>query len=44
MPTSLFGGIAMLKRTKSKASEIWMAGAELYRDMALSALRLVVRR
>jgi hypothetical protein len=44
MSTSLYGGISMLKRTKSKASEIWTAGAELYRDMALSALRLVARR
>jgi hypothetical protein len=38
------GGIAMLKRTKSKASEIWSASTGLYRDMALSALRLVARR
>ena len=43
MPTSLSGGIAMLKKTKSKASEIWSASTELYRDMALSALRLVRR-
>ena len=33
----------MLKRTKSKAGEIWIASTELYRDMALSALRLVRR-
>jgi hypothetical protein len=33
----------MLKRTKSKMGEIWMAGAELYWEMALSALRLVRR-
>ena len=44
MPTSLYGGISMLKRTKSKANEIWTASTELYRDMALSALRLVARR
>ena len=44
MSTSLSGGIAMLKKTKSKASEIWAASTELYRDMALSALSLVVRR
>ena len=44
MSTSQLGGIAMLKRTKSKANEIWSASTELYRDMALSALRLVVRR
>jgi hypothetical protein len=33
----------MLKMTKSKMGEIWIASAELYRDMALSALRLVRR-
>jgi hypothetical protein len=43
MPTSLTGGIAMLKKTKSKASEIWMASSELYREMALSALTLIRR-
>jgi len=43
MSTSRFGGIAMLKKTRIKASEIWIASAELYRDMALSALRLVRR-
>jgi hypothetical protein len=43
MATSLSGGIAMLKKTRIKASEIWIASAELYRDMALSALRLVRR-
>ena len=43
MSTSLIGGIAMLKKTKSKASEIWMASAELYREMALSALSLLRR-
>jgi hypothetical protein len=43
MSTSRIGGIAMLKKTKSKASEIWMASAELYREMALSALSLLRR-
>ena len=43
MSTSRIGGIAMLKKTKSKASEIWMASAELYREMALSALSLIRR-
>ena len=43
MPTSRIGGIAMLQKTKSKASLIWMASAELYREMALSALSLVRR-
>ena len=43
MSTSRFGGIAMLKKTKSKAGEIWMASAELYREMALSALSLIRR-
>ncbi|HKA13592.1 MAG TPA: hypothetical protein VKH41_01130 [Myxococcota bacterium] len=43
MPTSLSGGIAMLKKTKIKASEIWTASAELYREMAISALSLVRR-
>ena len=43
MSTSRFGGIAMLKKTRTKASEIWIASTELYRDMALSALRLVRR-
>jgi hypothetical protein len=43
MPTSLIGGISMLKKTKIKASEIWTASAELYRDMALSALTLIRR-
>ena len=43
MPTSLNGGIAMLKKTRSKASEIWMASAELYREMTLSALTLIRR-
>ena len=43
MSTSRMGGFAMLKKTRSKASEIWMASTELYRDMALSALRLVRR-
>ena len=33
----------MLKKTKSKASEIWTASAELYREMALSALSLLRR-
>lgn len=44
MSTSRSGGIAMLKKTKVKANEIWIASAELYREMALSALTLVVRR
>ena len=43
MSTSQIGGIAMLKKTKIKASEIWAASAELYRDMALSALSLIRR-
>jgi hypothetical protein len=43
MSTSRMEGIAMLKKTKSKASEIWMASAELYREMALSALSLLRR-
>jgi hypothetical protein len=43
MPTSLIGGIAMLKKTKIKANEIWTASAELYREMAISALSLVRR-
>ena len=43
MPTSQIGGIAMLKKTKSKAGLIWSASAELYREMALSALSLVHR-
>jgi hypothetical protein len=43
MSTSRFGGIAMLKKTRTRASEIWIASTELYRDMALSALRLVRR-
>ena len=43
MATSRFGGIAMLKKTRTKASEVWIASTELYRDMALSALRLVRR-
>jgi hypothetical protein len=43
MSTSLTGGIAMLKKTKSKASEIWMASTGLYREMALSALTLIRR-
>jgi hypothetical protein len=43
MPTSRIGGNAMLKKTKSKAGEIWMASAELYREMALSALSLIRR-
>jgi len=33
----------MLKKTKLKASEIWTASAQLYRDMALSALTLIRR-
>lgn len=33
----------MLKKTKSKANQIWSASAELYREMALSALSLVRR-
>jgi hypothetical protein len=43
MATSRLGGFAMLKKTRIKASEIWTASTELYRDMALSALRLVKR-
>ena len=43
MSTSRSGGFAMLKKTKIKASEIWIASAELYRDMALSALSLIRR-
>jgi hypothetical protein len=43
MATSRLGGFAMLKKTRIKATEIWTASAELYRDMALSALRLVRR-
>ena len=43
MSTSRIGGVAMLKKTKIKASEIWTASAELYRDMALSALSLIRR-
>jgi len=43
MSTSLIGGIAMLKKTRFKATEIWNASTELYRDMALSAFRLVRR-
>jgi hypothetical protein len=34
----------MLKKAASKAGLIWAASAELYRDMALSALRLVPGR
>jgi hypothetical protein len=34
----------MLKRAKSKAGAIWTSGAGLYREMALSALRLVPGR
>ena len=34
----------MLKKATSKAGEIWNAGACLYREMALSALRLVPGR
>jgi len=33
----------VLKKTKIKASEIWTASADLYREMALSALSLVRR-
>lgn len=45
MLTSLSGGIeTVLKKAKSKAGEIWTAGAGLYREMALSALRLVPGR
>jgi len=43
MTTSIHGGVAMLKKATSKAGLIWAASAELYRDMALSALRLVRR-
>ena len=34
----------MLKKATSKAGLIWAASVELYRDMALSALRLVPGR
>lgn len=34
----------MLKKARNKATEILLISAELYRDMALSALRLVGRR
>ena len=44
MRTSQNGGMAMLKKTATKAGEIWTASTELYREMALSALRLVARR
>ena len=43
MPTSRTGGISVLKKTKIKAGEIWTASADLYREMALSALSLVRR-
>jgi hypothetical protein len=33
----------MLKKAKSRASAIWSSSAGLYREMALSALRLVRR-
>ncbi len=45
MHTSRTGGFEMLlKRATSKAGEIWTATADLYREMALSALRLVPGR
>ena len=44
MRTSWNGGIAMLKKTATKAGEIWTASTELYREIALSALRLVPGR
>lgn len=44
MRTSLSGGIAMLKHATAKAGEIWTISAELYREMTLSALRLVPGR
>ena len=34
----------MLKKTASRVGLIWAASVELYRDMALSALRLVPGR
>ena len=34
----------MLNRAKSKASEILLSGAVLYRELTLSALRLVPGR
>jgi hypothetical protein len=33
----------MLKRAKSRAATLWSSSAGLYREMALSALRLVRR-
>jgi hypothetical protein len=44
MPTFQYGGIAMLKKATKRAGLIWAASAELYRDMTLSALRLVPGR
>jgi hypothetical protein len=44
MPTSLARGIGMLQKAKSKANEIWTTSAELYREMTLSALRLLPGR
>jgi hypothetical protein len=34
---------SMLKRAKSRAATLWSSSAGLYREMALSALRLVRR-
>jgi hypothetical protein len=34
----------MLKKAKNKAAEILVTSADLYREMTLSALRLVGRR
>lgn len=44
MHTSLLGGIAMLKQVTTKAGEIWTVSSELYREMTLSAMRLVPGR
>ena len=35
---------AVLKKTRSKATQILLGTGELYRELALSALRLVPRR
>ena len=46
-PTCLTGleeDVAMLKKAQNKATEIAAASLELYREMALSALRLVPGR
>ena len=42
-PTSPVEAQSMLKKAKNRASAILTSSAELYREMALSALRLVRR-